>query len=153
MKLRLVLAYDGSRFLGLATQPHQNSVQDRLFEALKHLGITQRPLFASRTDKGVHSLANVASVECGEHFSDLEYLRARINHHAKPFIYVRELTKMSKSWQVRFDVKRREYRYIFNHSSFSPLLSGYYHFCPKFDIKLANEALKLFVGKQDLKFF
>ena len=78
MKIKLIFSYDGSRFQGSATQPHANSVQDTLLNALTHLGIFERPLFASRTDKGVHSLGAVASVRCGEHFDDLNLLKNQL---------------------------------------------------------------------------
>ena len=75
MKIKLIFSYDGSAFLGSATQPHQKGVQDALSKALSHLGIFSPVLMASRTDKGVHASFAVASVECGEHFINLEYLQ------------------------------------------------------------------------------
>lgn len=153
MKLKLILSYDGSRFLGSATQPHQNSVQDTLAEALKHLGIFTRPLFASRTDKGVHALCNVASIECGGHFKDFTALQNKLNFHLKPFVFIRKIEPVSADFEVRFSAKKRAYIYAFNHSLFKPNLSAYYHFYPKFDISKAQQALRLFEGEHDFAFF
>lgn len=153
MKIKLVLAYDGSRFCGSATQPHTQSVQDTLAKALAHLGIFEKPLFASRTDKGVHALRAVASVHCGEHFTNLTWLKKKINDFAKPFIYIKNISKVDEGFEPRFHAKAREYRYIFNHGCFDPNLAAYCYFYPQFDISKANALLKLFEGVHDFKYF
>ena len=153
MKLKLTFSYNGSAFLGSATQPHKKSVQDTLQSALAHLGIFSPVLMASRTDKGVHATAAVASVKCGEHFENFDYLKKQINKFCHPFIHIKRLEKVSESFEVRFDVKSREYRYIFSHQPYSPFLAPFVSFYPKFDIKLANELLSLFVGKKDFRYF
>lgn len=153
MKIKLIFSYDGSRFQGSATQPHLNSVQDTLAQALKRLGITQKPLFASRTDKGVHSLGAVACVRCGGHFDDLNALKARLNHHAHPNIHIKRIEKVGENFQVRFDAKAREYRYLLHHGEFSPFLSPYFYFYPRFDLGRANAILSHFEGTFDFKNF
>lgn len=153
MRLKLVFSYDGSCFEGSATQPHKNSVQDRLHEALRHLGIFARPLFASRTDKGVHALRAVAQVDCGEHFKDLDFLKNTLNKFAKPHIFIKDVSVLEPDFEVRFRARVREYRYIFKHGAFSPFLANYYHFYPEFDIVRANELLALFKGRHDFRLF
>ena len=153
MCLKFIFSYDGSAFLGSASQPHLNSVQDILASSLSHLGIFTPVLFASRTDKGVHASRAVASVECGEHFKDLAYLKRQINRFAHPFIHIKSIERVSESFAVRFDVRAREYRYIFCHDEFNPFLSRYVYFCERFDIKRANALLGHFVGEKDFKFF
>ncbi|TKX32475.1 tRNA pseudouridine(38-40) synthase TruA [Campylobacter aviculae] len=153
MKLKLVFSYDGSAFLGSATQPHKKSVQDALQKALNHLGIFSKVLMASRTDKGVHASFAVACVECGEHFKDLIYLKKQINKFSHPYIHIRYLKIMPSDFEVRYDVKSREYRYIFHHGHFNPFLSRYVYFYPKIDIQKANEILKYFIGEHDFKYF
>ena len=153
MKLKIILSYDGSNFLGSSSQPHKNSVQDELQNALSHLGIFSKVLLASRTDKGVHAFCNVACVECGDYFDDLLYLKKQINKFANPSVNVKNIILANDDFQVRFDVKFREYRYIFNHSRFNPFFAKYCYFYKEFDINLANEILQIFVGNHDFKFF
>lgn len=153
MKLKFIFSYDGSAFWGSATQPHQKSVQDSLQKALAHLGIFSPLLMASRTDKGVHASFAVGSAECGEHFKDLAYLQKQVNKFSHPFIHIKKIEKVRADFEVRFDVKSREYRYIFSHSSYNPFMANYVYFYPKFDLIRANKLLKLFVGKKDFKFF
>ncbi|MBZ7938975.1 tRNA pseudouridine(38-40) synthase TruA [Campylobacter sp. W0014] len=153
MKLKLVFSYDGSAFLGSATQPHKKSVQDALENALSHLGIFSKTYMASRTDKGVHASFAVACVECGDHFKDLNYLTKQINKFSHPHIHIKKLEFMPLNFEVRYDVKSREYRYIFHHGKFNPFMSQYVYFYPKIDIKKANEILKHFIGEHDFKYF
>ncbi|WP_417903978.1 tRNA pseudouridine(38-40) synthase TruA [Campylobacter sp. LH-2024] len=153
MKLKLIFSYDGSAFLGSATQPHGKSVQDVLQKALAHLGIFSKILMASRTDKGVHASFMVACVECGDHFKDLIYLKNQLNKFSHPYIHIKHLKFMPSDFEVRFDVKSREYRYIFYHGNFNPFVSRYVHFYPKIDINKANEILKYFFGEHDFKYF
>ena len=44
MKIALVFSYDGSKFQGSQTQPHENGVEDALARALAHVGIFNRPI-------------------------------------------------------------------------------------------------------------
>lgn len=153
MKLKLTFAYDGSQFQGSASQAHQNTVQDKMGEILRHLGIFERVLFASRTDKGVHALAAVASVVCGEHFKDLNLLKNKLNHFAHPHIHIKHIQSVDDDFQVRFHAKKRTYRYILNHGTFSPFLAPYFLFCPQIDVAKTNAILSNFVGKHDFKMF
>ncbi|HEC1756879.1 tRNA pseudouridine(38-40) synthase TruA [Campylobacter lari] len=153
MLLKLTFSYDGSKFQGSATQPHKLSVQDTLAQALSHLGIYEKPLFASRTDKGVHAFNAVACVKAGEHFKDFVYLKNKINYFAHPFIHIKHIQRMQENFQVRFDVQKRAYRYIISHEKYNPFLASYVHFYPKINIKLAKEIAFLFEGEHDFKLF
>ena len=64
MRLKLTVAYDGTGFRGWARQPDQRTVEGVLTEALGRVYPTTASLaVAGRTDRGVHALANVASVD------------------------------------------------------------------------------------------
>ena len=153
MRLKLVFSYDGSKFQGSQTQPHENGVEDALGVALAHVGIFSKIISSSRTDRGVHANNQVACVECGEHFKDFAHLRALINRHAHPAIHVKFISRVKDDFHPRYDATARAYRYIVNHGEFSPFLSSYETFLPKFDLNLANELLALFVGEHDFSAF
>ena len=153
MWLKLVFSYDGSKFQGSQTQPHENGVEDALGAALAHVGIFSKIISSSRTDKGVHANNQVACVECGEHFRDFAHLRALINRHAHPAIHVKFISRVKDDFHPRYDATARAYRYVINHGEFSPFLSPYETFLPKFDPNLANELLALFVGEHNFSAF
>ncbi|EET79992.1 tRNA pseudouridine synthase I [Campylobacter showae] len=153
MRLKLVFSYDGSKFQGSQTQPHENGVEDALGVALAHVGIFSKIISSSRTDKGVHANNQVACVECGEHFKDFVRLRSLVNRHAHPAIHVKFISRVKDGFHPRYDATARAYRYVINHGEFSPFLSPYETFIPKFDLNLANELLALFVGEHDFSAF
>lgn len=153
MWLKLVFSYDGSKFQGSQTQPHENGVEDALGAALAHVGIFSKIISSSRTDKGVHANNQVACVECGEHFKDFTRLKALINRHAHPAVHVKFISRVKDDFHPRYYATARAYRYVINHGEFSPFLSSYETFLPKFDLNLANELLALFVGEHDFSAF
>jgi tRNA pseudouridine38-40 synthase len=64
VRLRLTVAYDGTRFRGWARQPGERSVEGTLSEALAAVyRSAARLAVAGRTDSGVHAFGNVVSVE------------------------------------------------------------------------------------------
>lgn len=153
MRLKLVFSYDGSKFQGSQTQPHENGVEDALGAALAHVGIFSKIISSSRTDKGVHANNQVACVECGEHFRDFTHLKTLINRHAHPAVHVKFIGRTRDCFHPRYDATARAYRYVINHGEFSPFLAPYETFLPKFDPNLANELLALFVGEHDFSAF
>ncbi len=153
MRLKLVFSYDGSKFQGSQTQPHENGVEDALGAALAHMGIFSKIISSSRTDKGVHANNQVACVECGEHFSDFTRLKSLINRHAHPAVHVKFISRAQDCFHPRYDATARAYRYAVNHGEFSPFLAPYETFLPRFDLNLANELLALFVGEHDFSAF
>lgn len=110
MRLKLVFSYDGSKFQGSQTQPHENGVEDALGAALAHVGIFSKIISSSRTDKGVHANNQVACVECGEHFRDFTRLKALINRHAHPAVHVKFISRAQDCFHPRYDATARAYR-------------------------------------------
>lgn len=153
MKIKLIFSYDGSKFQGSQTQPHENGVENELGIALAHVGIFDKITSSSRTDKDVHANNQVASVRCGDHFKDFKRLADLINRHAHPHIHIKKILRVDDNFHPRYNAKFRQYRYIINHGDFNPFLSQYQTFLPKFDIDRANELLELFIGKHDFSAF
>lgn len=153
MKIKLIFAYDGSRFYGSATQRHKKTVQDTLFRALQAFNIKEMPLFASRTDKGVHALNAVALINTINLDIDLRYFVKKLNSYLNPSIHIKMAFVVDDDFEVRFAVKKRQYKYILNHSTYSPFLSQYQLFYPALDLSKTNELLSLFLGENDFKFF
>lgn len=152
MKLLFIYSYDGSEFCGSQRQPHENSVENYLQKALCHVGIFDKVVSSSRTDKGVHALNQCSSVFCkNDYFNDKKRLCELINRHLHPKMHIKKIMLVDDNFNVRFDAIARGYRYVINHSKFSPFLSKYCHFMPKFDIEKLNDILQVFVGEHDFK--
>ncbi|ALV24377.1 tRNA pseudouridine synthase I [Campylobacter iguaniorum] len=154
MKIALTYSYDGSKFSGSQTQPHQNAVEDCLNHALNHVGIFTPVISSSRTDKGVHAIAQVSCVECGEFWQGrLDHLRSQINKHSAPYIRVKSMQVVSENFHPRYDATARSYRYIISHDEPSVFLSDYLYFADELNLHRLNLALKCFAGVHDFKPF
>lgn len=150
--IKLIYSYDGSKFLGSQKQPHKKSVEDILSLALSRVGIFNDLKSSSRTDKGVHALNQVSVTKCLS-FWDLNNLRNLINRKIESGIFIKDIIEVDKNFNPRFDAKARVYRYILNHSKVDVFLQNYCYFCKEIDIKKLNEALKIFIGRNDFKNF
>ncbi|EAI4321419.1 tRNA pseudouridine(38-40) synthase TruA [Campylobacter fetus] len=154
MKIALTYSYDGSKFKGSQTQPDKNAVEDCLNLALNRVGIFKPVISSSRTDKGVHAISQVSCVECGEFWNErFEWLKNQVNKHTKPYIYVKNIKKVSDEFHPRYDAVARSYRYIIYHNEKNVFLADYVHFYENLNIQRLNTALKLLIGKHDFKAF
>ncbi|MGP1360005.1 tRNA pseudouridine(38-40) synthase TruA [Campylobacter sp.] len=149
MKIQLIYSYDGSKFQGSQTQSHENGVEDEFSRALAHVGIFEKIVSSSRTDKNVHANNQSSTVICGDHFKNLNRLKDLINRHAHPHIHIKHINLVDENFQARFDAVARSYRYVIDHGKFDVFGSNYKVFLPKFDIKKANEILSNFIGEHD----
>ncbi|MGC9311944.1 MAG: tRNA pseudouridine(38-40) synthase TruA, partial [Sediminispirochaetaceae bacterium] len=60
MRIKLLLAYDGTRYCGWQRQPDQATVQETVEAAVAKLVGIETPVIASgRTDSGVHARGQV----------------------------------------------------------------------------------------------
>ncbi|MDR2790624.1 MAG: tRNA pseudouridine(38-40) synthase TruA [Campylobacteraceae bacterium] len=151
MRVFLYISYDGSKFQGFQQQPNKTAVMDKIIFALKELGITSKPIGSSRTDRGVHALNQVVHVDIPPFWNDLQKFQNTLNCLLSPHIFVRKIS--ISSFHARFDAKKRVYRYVCYTGKYSPFLSDYALFLPKFDLPLLNKTLSLFVGAHDFGFF
>ncbi len=108
---KLILAYDGTRFLGYQRQGERRTVQAELESALKNVGWQGRAvLSAGRTDTGVHATGQVAAFHLDWQHSMAELLRA-INANLPEDVSAREISEAPEEFHPRFDAKARTYRY------------------------------------------
>lgn len=152
MNIKLIYSYDGSLLSGSQSQPNKNTAEDILKSAISHAGLFDRLTTSSRTDKGVHALNQVSVTKCGD-FWDLRRLKELINRHTHPILHIKDIKQVDDSFHPRFDAKARSYRYILNHSKFSPFLANYCYFCNEVDLDKLNLALSKFIGKNDFSNF
>jgi len=111
-KLKLVLAYDGSKFSGSQRQRGNRTVQGDLEDAIARLSNGPvKVAMAGRTDAGVHALGQVAS--CDDPRCDLEPTRLRLalNNQLPADISVLEVGRVESTFDPRRDARWRHYRY------------------------------------------
>ena len=133
------LAYEGKDFLGFQRQPHANTVEDKVIEALieiEAIGDVASSRFrgASRTDAGVSALGNVVAF-------DTEFRKDKLLHALNAVsdnVYFYGVAEVPESFSPR-RASQRWYRY----------------FLPSRNLDAAQvmESSKLFLGKHDFKCF
>jgi tRNA pseudouridine38-40 synthase len=106
------LAYDGRKFMGSQRQPGERTVEGETIEALQRIGAIRSPAgsrfrFASRTDRGVSALGNVASFTTS--FERTALLRAL--NAAAPDVLFYAWAEVPEGFSPR-RAKGRWYRYL-----------------------------------------
>jgi tRNA pseudouridine38-40 synthase len=110
-RYQIILAYDGTHFLGSQRQAASRTVQGELEKALRKLGWDGRTVYlAGRTDTGTHAIGQVAAFDL-EWGHGLEKLRKALNSHLPRDISVREVIVAADTFHPRFDARSRIYRY------------------------------------------
>lgn len=116
-RIALGLQYDGTRFVGWQTQPSQNSVQDKVEQAINaFVGDTQsranpiRVTAAGRTDTGVHALGQVVHFDCGVARDSWSWVRG-LNSFLPSDIVVNWAQAVDDSFDARFSAFERSYVY------------------------------------------
>ncbi len=110
-KICLVIAYEGTDYVGWQYQPNGLSVQQCVEEALQELtGQNCTVYSAGRTDAGVHALGMVC------HFSTPRDLpmsawREGVNSFLPAAIAVRSAREVDESFHARFSATGKHYRY------------------------------------------
>ena len=153
---KIILEYEGTKFVGWQQQENGNSIQGAVQDALFKLSGNKTNVFgAGRTDAGVHAYAQVASFKLEKEI-ETDVIRDGLNQHLRPnLISILVAEKVDEEFHARFSAKKRWYEYrIVNRRS--PLtINANRAWCVH--IKLNFEEMKIqssfFIGKYDLNAF
>lgn len=155
MRLKLVVAYDGTGFEGWQSQPSGHTAQDFLESAFAK--ITGSPVTvhgAGRTDAGVHALGQVAHADIAPKLPTSQWPRA-LNAHLPPSIRVTRATRVPDSFHARFSATGKVYRYrIWNAPVANPLEANRaWHVHEPLEREKLAAAFAPFVGYHDFAAF
>ena len=110
-RYQIILAYDGTGFLGSQRQASSRTAQSELESALRKLGWHAQTVFlAGRTDTGTHASGQVAAFDLEWRYG-LEKLRDALNAHLPRDMAVKEVKVVPDDFHPRFDATSRSYRY------------------------------------------
>lgn len=156
VRVRLVVAYDGSGFHGFAINRGVRTVGGLLTQAVSTvLGHQVEITCAGRTDKGVHARGQVVSFDAAADRLDLDRLVRSLNGMCGPDVAVTAAEEVDDSFDARFSATARRYRYqILNRPAPDPFLARYaWHV----DEPLSRSALDLacdpLIGEHDFAAF
>jgi tRNA pseudouridine38-40 synthase len=116
VRVRLLVAYHGRRFKGLAPQPDQRTVVGELAAGIAKVLRMEAPTLAmsGRTDAGVHAWGQVLSFDAPEG-ADVDTLARRLTRLLGPEIVVRSAEAAPPDFDARHSAKGRRYRYTVLH--------------------------------------
>jgi len=116
--IRIILAYDGTDFVGWERQASGRSVQGVVEAALSELhGHPVDVTVAGRTDAGVHALAQVVNFHSDSSVPDGRFPYA-LNSLLPADVRALHSDRVADSFHARFDAKARTYRYQMSTSEF-----------------------------------
>jgi tRNA pseudouridine38-40 synthase len=155
VRYKLILAYDGTAFVGSQRQAKRRTVQGELEEALRKLGWVGRSvIMAGRTDTGVHALKQVAAFDLEWNHS-LENLRDALNANLPKDIAAKNVEIADAEFHPRFDAISRCYYYrLFCRNIRDPLRERMtWRVWPTFDELTLVDVAKVFLGRHDFSAF
>jgi len=110
-RYQIILAYDGTAFLGSQRQASSRTVQSELEKALRKLGWHGQAVYlAGRTDSGTHAIGQVAAFDL-DWMHDLQKLQDALNAYLPRDMAVRSVQAAAENFHPRFDASSRCYRY------------------------------------------
>jgi tRNA pseudouridine38-40 synthase len=158
VKIRLIVAYDGTAYQGWQTQKIGIGVQQKLEEALAKVFPSKPQVHgSSRTDTGVHALGMVAhfELERAEFRMEPRKLLLAVNAWLPEDVRILSATRATGTFHARFDATAKQYRYyIWNHPAMNPLLrTTAWHVPRPLNLRAMREAARAFVGTHDFQSF
>ena len=151
----LVVAYDGTEFVGWQRQVNGLSVQEAIETALERLvGHPVRCRGAGRTDAGVHAAGQVVTFQTERVLPERAFVHG-VNHHLPPSVVVQSARFVPDAFDARFSASGKLYRYqIWNAPVRSPLHARtHWHIERPLDVDAMTEAAQLLTGRHDFRAF
>jgi tRNA pseudouridine38-40 synthase len=153
--IKIVLAYDGTEFVGWQRQANGRSVQGMLEDALARIDGRPVPVAgAGRTDAGVHALGQVASFRLTSDIAEV-VLRQALNALLPADIRVMNVEEAPAQFNARFAARSKTYRYrIVNAAVLSPFERRFaWHLPRALDLKAMRAAAAALKGRHDFAAF
>ena len=154
--IKLVIAYDGTHYLGWQTTRMGPSIEATLQAVIEQILQHPAPLqAASRTDAGVHAQGQVVIFLTSHIALDLPKFRISLNQLLPKEIVVLQIERMPLSFHPTLDCIGKEYRY---HICFGPTQLPHHRFYSwhvpyHLNLNVMHQALPLLIGTHNFAAF
>lgn len=153
---KLVIQYDGGRYRGWQRLGKgENTIQGKIENVLSEMLARKIEIIgSSRTDTGVHALAQIANFKISEDLTEDE-LRIYLNKYLPQDISVKDVVLVPENFHSRYNAKDKTYLYkIWNEEYTNPFMRKYsMHIEKKLDITEMKKASQYFIGEHDFTAF
>lgn len=154
-RVKIIVAYDGTRYCGWQVQPNGITIEEVLNKKLSELlGEDITVVGASRTDSGVHSLGNVAVFNTKTRMP-ADKISFALNQRLPEDIVIQGSCEVAPDWHPRYQNSQKTYEYrILNRTFRMPTrrLDTYFYHYP-LDVEKMQQAADYLVGEHDFKSF
>lgn len=155
MRVKMIVAYDGTNYKGWQVQPNGITIEEVLNKNLSNLLGEQIVVSgASRTDSGVHSLGNIAVFDTNTRMP-ADKIAFALNQRLPEDIVVQGSCEVEDGWHPRYQNSRKTYEYrILNRTFRMPTrrLDTYFYHYP-LDVEKMKKAASYLGGEHDFKSF
>ncbi len=155
MRVKMVVAYDGTNYCGWQIQPNGITIEQKLNEALFDLLKENIAVIgASRTDAGVHSLGNVCIFDTTTRMPADKICYA-LNQRLPRDIVVQSSCHVADGWHPRYahGIKTYEYRILNRRMPDPTRRFDTYHYYYPLDIDAMSKAAAYLEGEHDFTSF
>ena len=153
---RLTIQYDGGRYKGWQRLGNgENTIQGKIENVLSELAGKEIEIIGcSRTDAGVHALAQIANFKISENLTESE-IKNYLNKYLPQDISIKEVMLVPESFHARYNAKDKIYLYkIWNEEYTNPFMRKYsMHIEKTLDITKMKKACQYFIGEHDFTAF
>lgn len=153
---RLTLQYDGSRYKGWQRLGQgEATIQDKVEQVISQLiGKPTELIGCSRTDAGVHALAQIANFRCDQ-LLDCTELFLYLNRYLPKDISVSEVVEVPEQFHARYHALDKTYLYqIWNREYGNPFLRRYsMHVEHRLNLEEMKKACSYLLGAHDFTAF
>ena len=154
-RIRTIIAYDGTDYVGWQTQNNGVAVQEVIEKAITEVTGERTSLQGSgRTDSGVHARAQVAHFDTEARMAADKFAIA-LNTHLPADIRVLYSEEADPEFHARFSAKEKQYRYFVQTGAHADVFARKYalHAYMPLDLEIMNEAATRVVGTHDFSAF
>lgn len=152
----LTIQYDGSRYKGWQRLGKaENTIQGKIEQVLTQFAGQEIEIIGcSRTDAGVHALAQIANFKLKEYKSK-DQIKKYLNQYLPQDICVINVTSVPDNFHARYNAKSKTYQYkIWNKDHSNPFMRKYSMQVKEgLNITLMKEASRHFLGEHDFTAF
>lgn len=154
MRIKLVVAYDGTDFSGWAAQTGRRTVQGTLTEAVRLItGEENQVLGASRTDSGAHARGQVCHFDTDNPMPG-EKWEIVLNRRMPPDLAIVSSAEVGPDYSSRFMAMDRWYRYRIHLGPKDPHRNRFvHHYGRPLDIEAMKQAAIGLAGTHDFLAF
>jgi len=151
MRIKCIVAYDGTDFSGWQIQPDKRSVQEEIQKAIEKVtGVGVTIYGSGRTDAGVHASGQVFHFDSDKDIAPRQWERA-INHFLPEDIRIYQSEEVPETFHARYSAQGKVYTYTLSDGVYRPWERHHVYQYPyrRLDENAMREAAKMFLGEHD----